>query len=209
MRAYAVRASRPLLHAERHVMRVSAIDRRKSPEADHYGFLFGTGVVRGFLAEYYRDGEPSPLVAAKTLMRGIGSTMVQGEMIKRMAAPFRGIVELEDGSRWDERDYLAVAAGTIDQIGLNFRPFWRYDERPEAFHILGIHTSPFGFVRDLPRIWRAEPMRPGKALDATPRVAHIPSHDGTMRYMMDGDLHEARGPLELRIGPRVKIVVNL
>jgi diacylglycerol kinase (ATP) len=209
IRVYAERASRPLLHAERHVMRIAAVDRARNPNADHYGFLFGTGVVRGFLAEYYRDGEPTPLVAAKTLMRGIGSTIVQGEMIKRMAAPFRGSVQLEDGTTWNERDYLAVAAGTIDHIGLNFRPFWRYDERPGIFHVLGIHTTPFGFVRDLPRIWRAEPMRPGKTYEATQRVTRIASHDGVMRYMIDGDLHEAQGPLEIRIGPRVKIVVNL
>jgi hypothetical protein len=190
-------------------MRISAVDRAKNPDADHYGFLFGTGVVRGFLAEYYRDGETTPLVAAKTLMRAIGSTIVRGGMIKRMAAPFRGTVHLEDGSSWDERNYLAVAAGTIDQIGLNFRPFWRYDERPEAFHILGIHTTPFGFVGDLPRIWRAEPMRPGKTYEATPRTARIRSHDDVMRYMIDGDLHVAHGALELQIGPRVKIVVNL
>jgi hypothetical protein len=126
-----------------------------------------------------------------------------------MAAPFRGTVELEDGGVWSERDYLAVAGGTIDQIGLNFRPFWRYDERPNAFHLLGIHTTPFGFVRDLPRIWRAEPMRAGKTHEATPRWARISSHDGVMRYTIDGDLHETLGPVEIAIGPRVKIVVNL
>jgi diacylglycerol kinase family enzyme len=209
IRAYAERASQPLIHAERHVMRVYASDRTQNPGADHYGFLFGTGVVRGFLAEYYRDGEPSPLVAAKTLFRGIGSTMIRGEMIKRMAAPFRGTVELEGGVRWGERDYLAVAGGTIDQIGLNFRPFCRYDEQPNTFHLLGIHTTPLGFVRDLPRIWRAEPMRPGKTTEATPRWARITSSDGVMRYMIDGDLHETVGPVEVAIGPRVKIVVNL
>jgi hypothetical protein len=39
--------------------------------------------------------------------------MVGGEMIRRMAAPFRGTVEIDDGTVWDERDYLAVAGGTI------------------------------------------------------------------------------------------------
>jgi len=39
---YAARASRPLRDVERHVMRIG----------DHYGFLFGTGTVRGFTAEY-------------------------------------------------------------------------------------------------------------------------------------------------------------
>ena len=209
LQAYAERASQPLLHAERNVMHIVASDRQRNPASDHYGFLFGTGVVRGYLAEYYRGGEPTPLVAAKTLLRGVGSTIVQGDMIKRMAAPFRGTVDLPDGTRWESRDYLAVAAGSIDQIGLNFRPFRRYDERPDAFHLLGIYATPFQFVRDLPRIWRAEPMRPGKALEAVSGAATISSDDGIMRYMIDGDLHETLGPIELRIGPKVRIVVNL
>src|SRR5262249_49137674 len=108
--AYAERSYQPLVNVERHVMRIG----------DHYGFLFGTGVVYGFLAEYYRGGEPTPTVAAKTLLRAVGSTFVRGPMIQRMAKPFRGRVELPDGTAWAERDYLAVAAGTIDQIGLNF-----------------------------------------------------------------------------------------
>ncbi len=215
-RAYAERATMPLANVERRVMRIgprapgskslgpSTSDRGS---AHHYGFLFGTGVVHGYIAEYYRGGEPSPLVAAKTLARGIGSTLVRGEMIRRMAAPFRGSVSLDDGTTWEERDYLSVAAGTIDQIGLSFRPFYRWAERPDAFHLLGIFASPFQFVCDLPRIRDAQPMRPGRTYEATPSHAIIRSADGTVRYMIDGDLHEAEGEIELSIGPRVKIVL--
>lgn len=199
IRDYAMRSSQPLLNVERHVMRVG----------DHYGFLFGTGAVRGFIAEYYRGGEPSPVVAAQTLFRGIGSTIVRGEMVKRMCAPFRGSVELDDGTVWEERDYFSIAAGTIDQIGLNFRPFRRFDEREGAFHLLGIHTTPFGFVCDLPRIWRAEPMRPGKTEEALVARAIVRSAGGNVQYMIDGDLHEvSRSEIELSIGPRVRILVS-
>jgi diacylglycerol kinase family enzyme len=204
MRSYAARASRPLEGVERHVMRIGP---RGRPAESKYGFLFGTGVVRGFLAEYYAGGEPSPLVAAKTLSRAVGSSIVRGEMIRRMAQPFRGTVALPDGSVWDEREYLAVAAGTIDQIGLNFRPFRRFDERPEHFHILGIHATPMQFIRELPRIWRAQPMRPGKTHEAVERQAIVRSHDGVMKYMIDGDLHETVGEVELTIGPKVKLLV--
>jgi diacylglycerol kinase (ATP) len=197
IRSYVARASMPLENVERHVMRIG----------QHYGFLFGSGVVAGFLSEYYRQGDPSPLVAAKTLARGIGSAMVRGEMIARMAKPFHGEVELSDGTRWERREYLSVAAGTIDQIGLNFRPFYRFDELPGHFHMLGIHTTPVGFCRDLPRIWRAEPMRPDKAHEALAQRAVVRSADGIMRYMIDGDLHESKGDLTVAIGPRVKIVV--
>jgi diacylglycerol kinase (ATP) len=204
-RAYAERATRPLANVERRVMCIGGV---AAPQrAHHYGFLFGTGVVYGYLAEYYRGGEPSPLVAAKTLAKGIGSTLVGGEMIRRMAAPFRGTVVLEDGTTWEERDYLSVAAGTIDQIGLSFRPFYRWDERPDTFHLLGIFASPLQFVCDLGRIRGARPMRPGRTFEATPSRAVIAASQPRMQYMIDGDLHETTGEIELSIGPRVKIVL--
>jgi diacylglycerol kinase (ATP) len=128
-------------------------------------------------------------------------------MIRRMAAPFRGSVSLDDGTTWEERDYLSVAAGTIDQIGLAFRPFYRWAERPDAFHLLGIFASPFQFVCDLPRIRDARPMRPGRTYEATPSSAVIRGAERTVRYMIDGDLHEAEGEIELSIGPRVRIVL--
>jgi diacylglycerol kinase (ATP) len=223
IQSYVARAAQPLRDVERHVMRfrgaplAAPVGRggRVGEEAgaharlpEKYGFLFGTGVVYGFLSEYYREGPPNPVVAAKTLLRGVGSTVVGGEMIRRMAAPFRGRVEMDDGTVWEERDYLAIAGGTIDQIGLNFRPFRRYDEKPGTFHLLGIHSSPMSFVGQLPRIWRAAPMKPGHSFEAIPRRATILSSERHIRYMIDGDLHECEGPLKVSIGPRVRIVVG-
>lgn len=215
IQAYVERASRPLQDAPRHVMRLRgerarALGGRASapPMGDKYGFLFGTGVVYGFLAEYYRGGQPNPVVAAKTLLRGVGSAMVGGEMIRRMAEPFRGSVELDDGTVWEEKDYFAIAGGTIDQIGLNFRPFYRSTERPGTFHLLGIHTSPMGFVGQLPRIWRAAPMRPGHTFESLTASATVRSPKSPIRYMIDGDLHECDGPLHVAIGPVVRIVVG-
>jgi diacylglycerol kinase (ATP) len=225
VQAYVERASIPLQDVERHVLKLrggmvtprsprSTADAAPAsmlspPLAEKHGFVFGTGVVCGYLSEYYAGGKgkPNPVVAAKTLLRGIGSAMVGGEMIRRMAEPFRGTVELDDGTVWEERDYLSVAGGTIDQIGLNFRPFHRYGE-PGRFHILGIHTSPLGFVTQLPRIWRAAPMQPGHTYEATTTSVVIRSPNSPIRYMVDGDLHECDGPLHVSIGPRVRIVVG-
>jgi diacylglycerol kinase (ATP) len=203
IRDYAQRASAPLENVERHVMRIAPAGGGRA----HYGFLFGTGVVAGFLAEYYRDGDPTPLVAAKTLARAVGSALVHGNMIRRMAEPFRGSVVLDDGTSWDERNYLTVTAGTIAHIGLNFKPFRRFDERPAAFHILGIYASPTSVVKELPRIHRADPLRPGKAYEALSSRALVRSAGGPIRYMIDGDLHECPGELEVVVGPRVKLVV--
>ena len=222
-RAYLSRAARPLANVERHVMCVrgegvrartarangGASNSMHAPLATKYGFLFGTGVVAGFLSEYYAFGQPpNPVVAAKTLLRGVGSAAVGGAMIRRMAEPFYGSVELGDGTVWRERDYLALAAGTVDQIGLKFRPFYRFEERPNTFHLLGIHASPMGFVRQLPRVWRAAPMQPGHTYEAVTAQATIRSPKAPLRYMIDGDLHECEGPLRVSIGPRVRIVVG-
>jgi diacylglycerol kinase family enzyme len=204
VRAYARRADRPLAGVERRVMRVGSEGGRH-----HYGFLFGTGVVHGFLAEYYRSGAVTPWVAATTLARGIGSAIVGGETIRRMAAPFRGSVLLEDGTSWPERDYLAIAAGTIADIGLRFRPFHRFAETDGAFHLLGIHASPLGFVAELPRIQRCRPMRAGKAFDVLSGRAVLSSAAGRIEYMIDGDLHVAGSArLAVEIGPKVRLLVE-
>jgi diacylglycerol kinase family enzyme len=216
LRAYLARASRPLLEIERHVICLRGENNRRSVSdqpgmprfALKYGFLFGTGVVYGYLAEYYAGGSSSSVVAAKTLLRAIGSTIVRGPMIRRMAEPFRGSVELDDGTLWQERDYLAVAGGTIDQIGLNFRPFYRSGERPGTFHVLGIYTSPLGFVSQLGRVWSARPMRPGHTHEALAKRVIVRSSKSPLKYMIDGDLHECDGPLDVSIGPVVRIVVG-
>jgi diacylglycerol kinase (ATP) len=198
------RDGRPLPSVERHVM--SIVPSRGGRV--QRGFLFGTGVVAGFLAEYYRTGNPTPLVAARTLARAIGSAIVDGPAIRRMAQPFHGSVVLDEGPTWDERVYLTVTAGTIADIGFNFKPFYRYREQPSSFHILGIHASALSVVRELPRLRQGKPMRSGIAFDALSRRAVVRSADGRIAYMIDGDLYETPGELEVAIGPRIKLVVG-
>lgn len=202
---------RPLRDVPRFLMRVRSdnprrVDGGPTGEVSH-GFLFGTGVVCGYLREYYAGGTPDAKVAAKTLLRAIGSSIVRGPMIRRMAQPYRGSVRLSDGSQWPARDYLAVAAGTVEQIGLGFTPFYRMRERTEAFHILGIHARPMGFVRQLDRIWSGSAMRPGHAYDALATSVHLDSPERPLAYMVDGDLYQCDGGLEVSLGPAARIIV--
>lgn len=169
------------------------------------GFLFGTGAVHGFLAEYYRNGQPTPLDAAETLLRGAASAAVGGRTVRRMCKPFRGHVSFDDGTRWAERDYLAIAGGAVDQIGLGFRPFYRCQERPDGFHLLGIHASPMGFVRVLPRVFRGVGMGERSTYEAVVDAATLHGEDGEVSYMIDGDLRVSRGPLRVSLGPLVRI----
>jgi diacylglycerol kinase family enzyme len=195
-------SSPPTRTVERRLMRITPAGEKPS-----WGFLFGTGVMHGFLSEYYSAGGSSPRLAAATLGRGVASAFVGGETIRRIARPFRGSVTFDEGGRWEEREYLAVAAGTIAHIGLGFRPFYRFDEAPGCFHVLGITASPIGFALDLDRLLQGKPMRPGKALEAlTPKVL-LRCTEAPLKYMVDGDLHETASEIELAMGPRVELVL--
>jgi hypothetical protein len=158
------------------------------------------------LAEYYATGR-TPVLAAWTLLRAAGSTLVRGPMIRRIAAPFRGSVLVDDGALWEERDYLAIAGGTIEQIGLGFKPFHRASERPGTFHLLGIYSSPLAFLRQLNRIRHGRAMQSGASYDVLASHASVRAAGYPLVYMLDGDLYESESPLEVSIGPRVRLVV--
>lgn len=194
---YAERKRQPLQCVERHVLRVG----------DHYAFLFGTGALHGYIKEYYSVPEPNAVWAAKLLARTSGSALVGGETARRVAARWEGRVQFDDGTSFPDRDYLAIACGTVDQIGLGFRPFYRFEEQPGSFHMLGIHTTPFGCVRKLPVLWRGRAMGEDYAFEKVTRKAVLEARSGVVEYMCDGDLFRSEGPLKLTTGPRVRILV--
>ncbi len=193
-------AGRPLRTTERLAIDVNG----------RLAFLTGTGAVYGFLHEYYSAGNPfpTPWTAVKTLARGVGSAIVMGETVRRMAAPIEATVTVDGGEPWPLRKYISVAAGTVDQIGLGFRPFYRATEDLQRFHLLGIHTSPAGLVARLPRVWRAKPIGGERHVhEALATEAVIETASGRVNYMVDGDVTHTEGPLVLRAGPRVRFVV--
>ncbi len=193
---YADRGRCPLQWVERHVMRIG----------NHYGFIFGTGAIYGFIAEYNRSEERNALWAAKVLGRACAKVVTGQPTI--VAQRWEGSVIVDDREVFPDRDYLAIGAGTVDQIGLGFSPFYRCKEEPGTFHILGIHTSAMGFVRKLPDVWHARAMGPEHTYDATARRAVIEARGGVVNYCCDGDPHEHRGPLVVETGPRVRILVE-
>jgi hypothetical protein len=171
-------------------------------------FLFGTGVFRNFLDEYYAAGpDPSPLTAATTLARIASSIVARGPLAARLVARESLDVCADDAS-WGRGPFLTVAAGTVDQVGLGFRPFHRAFERADAFHLLALGATASQTLRVLPRIHRGRPLPPSLAIDALVREAVLSAEtpDAPIRAMVDGDLLEVRGGLRLRVGPRVRIL---
>jgi hypothetical protein len=172
-----------------------------------YGFIFGTGAIYGFIAEYNSREERSPLWAAQVLSRAIATSVVGKGTVARVSQRWEGEVRFEDGSAFPDGDYFTIGASTCGQIGLGFKPFYRSGELPDRFHMLGIHCTTGQFIRSLPRIWRGVTIGGQHTYERLTERAWLHARHDRFNYMLDGDLYECEGPLEVSCGPRIRIVI--
>lgn len=171
------------------------------------GFLFGTGVFQSFLREYYRRGksDPSAVTAAETIAFAAASALVQGPLVKKLAAPTLLSLDV-DGELFAPNHYMAVTAGTVEQVGLGFTPFFLADRFRGAFHLLALTGTPRTVVRDLPKVWLGLPVAPHNGHNRVARKVVLTAPSGAIDYMVDGDIYTCNGPLVLETGPDVRIV---
>jgi len=174
---------------------------------DRLGFLFGTGLMYGYLAEYYAagNGQPTPVTAATVLAKAMGSALVGGKTFERILQPRKLQVVFSNG-HWETRNYMTIGAGTVVQAGLGFRPFYRAFERDDRFHLLAVKGRAHAVAQDMPRIWLGRGFRPETAEETTTEWAELSCADGTFGYFVDGDLLTAPGHLSLGVGPRFNIL---
>lgn len=187
----------PLRETTRSALRVEGQDFGPS-----WGFLFGNGVVATFLERYYA-GRPTPGRAALLLARAAASALRGGRFARALTTPWEGTITL-DGAPWGGRDrWTAVAAGTVEQMGLGSRPF--HAAAPGRLHLVAIGATPAGLARDLPRIVRGlGPAHPDD-LEAVGRSVGLRSR-GAHRFTIDGDLHHAGAELRLTVDRDVRFV---
>ncbi len=173
------------------------------------GFLFGLGVIHGFLEEYYSRGRPypTPLTAVETLGVAMGSAMIGGRTIRRISERFHASLAV-DGQPIADADFLAIGAGTTPALGLGFRPFQLATPGADGFHLLGITCSAPKLTASLPRLYCGRGMADGDGFDRLARELVIATQDAEIRYMVDGDLDTAASPLRVSLGPSVHIVTS-
>jgi hypothetical protein len=195
------RSALPSRVVERDLLRVEA-----AGVPPRLGFIFGTGAVVAFLETYYRTGRPSPATAALLLGRLVSSALARGRFAARITArePLRVVA---DGEEWPDDRYLSVLAATVPEIGFGFRPFSRYAEQPGFFHAVGITTSAPQLAARVPAIYTGRPWSRTVALDAVVRDLLLEPTEA-VRFTMDGDLYESAGPVRVRTGPAVRLVVD-
>ncbi len=170
------------------------------------GFLFSTGIAYSFLEEYYRAGSGGR-VAAKVLARLALSTVVQGPLIRRVAA--RVAVELTVAEAvLAPFDYQSVLAGTVPDVGLGFRLFHRLQAGDERFQIVAVHGTNRGLLRRLYRPLQGRSLGPDVAIDQMTSTAMLVSRSGPIRYSLDGEMFASEKMLRLSVGPRLRLVLG-
>lgn len=191
----------PFETTERDMLKITDQDETR------YGFIFGNGVVSNFLEIYYDVGDPpTPLTAAMLLGKAVVGMPFGAQLVKDIVRPFVARAVFAD-EEWPEREYTSLLAATIDQIGLGFRPFVRCEERPHAFHVLGLMTKPWQLAMELPRIRMGMPMPPHKAASKVTDRVEIISREPFV-YTIDGDMHRAEERVLLEAGPRIEIIIK-
>jgi diacylglycerol kinase family enzyme len=171
------------------------------------GFLFSAGVLVGFLETLYAQKQfgRGPLGALSLLSLASMQALVGGPLFRQVETPLTATLRV-DGIDHPERRYTAFAVGTVEQVGLGFKPFRLARECQDQFQIFAFHGSAQALVRELPKVYRGQPMTKGLGFDPLARLLEISTQEGEVAYALDGDVFRATSPLVLRVGPKVEVV---
>lgn len=172
---------------------------------DQYGFIFGLGVIYNFMELYYKNGSPSPAHAAKTVIRGVASAIINGRLARKMFDRFDAEVVV-NGKKWPFANYAALFTGSVKQLGLNACVYRFVIDHPDQFHALGFSLPSYAILPYLPYLCA------GKKAPC-PNMLEEPASTMTIKlekplcYTIDGDMKSARDYFEVACGPKLKVLV--
>ena len=171
---------------------------------DKVSFIFGVGLAANFLNAYYEGGDTGPVKAAVVVQRAITSVMKRSEFAKELFAPWRGELEV-DGQKLPFKQYTAVLAQTIENLGIGFNPMYRACEKPRHFHLIATQMNAVKLVNHLPDIFFGRPMHHPETHDTVAQSMILRSDQETL-YTMDGDMYTAKGEIKVATGPTIEML---
>jgi diacylglycerol kinase family enzyme len=182
-----------------------------------YGFASAAGGVgQRFYAKYYEASDPNPRTIMKVVANTVASAPVAyspfgrlfgpwGSYAKDVFAPTRCRITL-DGMKLpgDEFTGVHVASMSINLGGV--LKFFGKADQPGLMNALLGSPSPWGIIRNLPRMARGDEMRGRNILDRPCREMLLEATgDELMAPVIDGEYYRNVKKLAFRIGPRVRI----
>jgi diacylglycerol kinase family enzyme len=172
---------------------------------EHYGFLFGMGMVPKFLKEYYTGSEPTPTKGLWLVVKTVISVITGGALAQRVVTPTK-IRATMDGRLWQDRMISTIVVGSVDDIGFGLLAFFKALLYPGKMHALSFGSNPLDIIREIPRMLRARSATQPDVHDSVGEKLVI-SGDGPIRWMIDGDGYEPSQIVTVEIGPPVDLVL--
>jgi diacylglycerol kinase (ATP) len=189
------RAKGPFREIDQHLLRVN----------NKYGFLSGAGVIAAFLDAYYSGASTGPAQGARVLGKMILSGLTGGDYVHQLFRPYPIKVTV-NGVELEPKGWTLLLGCTIRELGLGFKPTPRAYDQPGHFHFIAATAPPLAFIPRLPSIWLGRDIsHPQIQFNGpTPTVVLEPLE--RIRWMIDGEMYDADGPLNYSVGPTIKIV---
>ncbi len=183
-----------------------------------YGFASAAGGVgQRFYAKYYDDPDPSPRTIMKVVANTVASAPIALSPLSRLPfgawrsyakevfEPTRCTVMI-DGMKLPGDSFTGVHIASMSiNLGNVLRFFGKADQPGLMNAVLGT-PSPWGIIRNLPRMARGEEMRGRNILDRPCREMSMEATgDDLLAPIIDGEFYRNVKKLSFHIGPRVRI----
>lgn len=183
-----------------------------------YGFASAAGGVgQRFYAKYYDDPDPNPRTIVKVVATAVASAPIAMSPLSRLPLgawksyakevfePTHCRVTI-DGMRLPGDHFTGVHIASMSiNLGNVLRFFGKADQPGLMNAIVGT-PSPWGIIRNLPRMARGEEMRGRDILDRPCREMMMEAtSDDLLAPVIDGEFYRGVKRMTFRIGPRVRI----
>jgi hypothetical protein len=183
-----------------------------------YGFASAAGGVgQRFYAKYYDDPDPNPRTIMKVVAHTVASAPIALSPLSRL--PFGAwksyakevfqptpCTVMLDGMKLPGDRFTGVHIASMSiNLGNVLRFFGKADQPGLMNAIVGT-PSPWGIIRNLPRMARGEEMRGRNILDRPCREMILEANgDELLAPIIDGEFYRNVKKIAFRIGPRVRI----
>lgn len=172
----------------------------------HYGFLFGNGLLYHFLCGFNAVEYPTPWTAFRLLVKDIYHALANdkraSEICRRIEAEVRW-----DGQLWPFKNYVTIFAGTVEYLGLGFKALYRARQEKDKFQMVSFSIPPRQIVCSFPLLLLGRRVRSEHWLDTLASRVEIKTTE-PQGFMLDGELYPPTSKLDISLGPTLQVIVE-
>lgn len=170
-----------------------------------YGAVFGALAAYKYMEHYYTKPNLNKWVAIQAALELGLSGLVHGRLIcdvfERVDAEFE-----VDGQKWGFANFNAIAAGTVEMPGINFRIFRHMKHQNERFHLLAASIFPRSLLAHLPQMALGKPSTTENLIEALP-LDLVMRFAKPIGYCVDGDMIGPASEIRISQGPKVSLLL--